>query len=84
LHGLNYALQFAHVQTFFNFFLRKNPMTLEQIRAALADRNITAVAKATGINAHTLYRILRGTTDPHAATLRVLGDYLGGGCVKPE
>ncbi len=59
-------------------------MTLEQIRAALADRKITAVAKATGINMHTLYRILRGSTEPHASTLRVLSDYLGCKHVQPE
>ncbi len=53
-------------------------MKLEQIRSALADRNITAVAKATGINVHTLYRMLHGITEPHASTLRVLSDYLAG------
>jgi len=52
-------------------------MTIEQIRLALNDRNITSVAKALGLNPHTLYRIQRGKTKPHQATVRVLAQYLG-------
>ena len=53
-------------------------MTLQEIQAALADRNLQAVAKATGINAATLYRLMRGKAKPHNATLRVLETYLRG------
>lgn len=53
-------------------------MTLEQIRAALADRNLHAVAGATGLNPATLYRLVRGKVKPHNATLRVLETYLKG------
>ena len=53
-------------------------MTLQEIQAALADRNMQAVAKATGINPTTLYRLMRGKAKPHNATLRVLETYLKG------
>ena len=53
-------------------------MTLKQIQTALEDRNLQAVAKATGINPTTLYRLMRGKTKPHNATLRVLETYLKG------
>jgi transcriptional regulator with XRE-family HTH domain len=52
-------------------------MTLEQLKSALADRNVQAVAKATGINPHTLYRIQQGKTKPHQSTMRLLAQYLG-------
>ena len=76
---LNYALEFIHVQNILYFFMRTNPtMTIEQIQNALKDRNLQAVAEATGLNAATLYRISRGKGKPHAATLRALSQYLQG------
>lgn len=51
-------------------------MTLDQIRTALADRNLSAVARATGLSMHTLYRLVRGQCRPHNATLRIISDYL--------
>jgi DNA-binding phage protein len=53
-------------------------MTLDQIRQAMRDRNLQAVANATGLNAHTLYRLMQGKAKPHNATLRVLETYLKG------
>ena len=53
-------------------------MNIEQIQNALKDRNLQAVAEATGLNAATLYRISRGKGKPHAATLRALSQYLQG------
>lgn len=51
-------------------------MTADQIRSALADRNIKAVAKATGLSRGTIHRFLKGGTEPHHATLVVLEKYL--------
>jgi DNA-binding phage protein len=51
-------------------------MTLEQVRAALKDRNLQAVSQATGLSAETLYRISRGKNKPHMATLKIISDYL--------
>jgi hypothetical protein len=49
---------------------------LEQIKLALKDRNLTVVAAATGLNPHTLYRLVKGTVKPSKVTLRTLADYL--------
>ena len=51
-------------------------MTLEQIKRELSDRNMSAVARATGMNLSTLYRLVHGKCRPHNATLRVLTAYL--------
>ncbi len=53
-------------------------MNLAAIKNALKDRNLQTVAKATGLNAHTLYRLMQGKVRPHNATLRVLETYLKG------
>lgn len=49
---------------------------LEQIRHSLKDRNLSVVAKETGLNPHTLYRLVKGTVKPSKVTLRVVADYL--------
>ncbi len=52
-------------------------LSLTQIRAALADRRISAVAAATGIHANTLHNIKKNPDcNPSARTLMVLSDYL--------
>lgn len=51
-------------------------MTIEEIRAALADRNLIKVAERTGIGYQTLRRIYSGTTDPRATTIEQLTKYL--------
>lgn len=53
-------------------------MTADQIRAALADRKIKAVAKATGLSKGTIYRFLKGEKEPHPSTLVLLEGYLKG------
>lgn len=51
-------------------------MTIEEIRKALSDRKLTAVAASTGLHSATLYRIAKGEVTPHHATLQVLINYL--------
>lgn len=51
-------------------------MTLEQIRTALADRNIQAVAKATGIHRETIYKLAKDQGQPLYITAKKLSDYL--------
>ena len=49
---------------------------IKTIQAALKDRNLQAVARATGINAATLYRLVKGTSNPNQRTLKNIADYL--------
>jgi predicted transcriptional regulator len=65
----------AHKQTIFNFF-KGNVMTLDEIKKILKDRNLKAVALATGLNPHTLYRLVNGGVTPHHATQQVIATYL--------
>ena len=52
-------------------------LSLEQIKAALADRRISAVAAATGLHANTLHQIKKGlNVNPSLRTLTILSDYL--------
>jgi transcriptional regulator with XRE-family HTH domain len=52
-------------------------LSLEQIKAALADRRISAVAAATGLHANTLHQIKKGRqTNPSLRTITILSDYL--------
>jgi DNA-binding phage protein len=60
--------------------MTKKTLTLEQVRAALSDRNLKTVAERTGLAADTLYRIMHGHGEPTHATLVVLSIYLDGGC----
>lgn len=52
-------------------------MTPDEIRKALADHNLSAVAKATGLSVDTLYRFRDGKA-PSLATLEKLDAYLKG------
>jgi len=51
---------------------------LDQIRHALKDRNLTVVAKAVGLNKHTLYRLMTGTVNPSPHTVQIVHAYLFG------
>lgn len=52
-------------------------LTLQQIRNALADRNLKAVADATGLHYNTVRLIARGQiADPGYESVRRLVDYL--------
>lgn len=54
-------------------------MTLDEIRRQLEDRNIQAVARATGIHPNAIYRIMRGKSRPLYETVEKLRKYLEGG-----
>ncbi len=52
-------------------------LTLEEIKAKLADRRLDAVAKATGLHVNSVARIRDGkNTDPKHSTLAALSAYL--------
>jgi DNA-binding phage protein len=55
-------------------------MSLEDIMAALADRNLSVVAKNTGISYGTLHAIKTGTANPTAKTMQKLDAYLRAVC----
>jgi DNA-binding phage protein len=52
-------------------------MTPDDVRRALKDHNLSAVAKATGVSTDTLYRFMAGGT-PSVRTLEKLTAYLKG------
>ena len=51
---------------------------LEEIKLALKDRNLTSVSEATGLNPHTIYRLVNGKVIPNKSTLNLLTMYLKG------
>lgn len=52
-------------------------LTIDQIKAKLADRQTSKVAEATGLSRQTIYEIKRGIqTNPTHETLKRLSDYL--------
>lgn len=52
-------------------------LSLEQIKAALADRRISSVAAATGLHANTLHQIKKGiNVNPSLRTVTILSQYL--------
>lgn len=54
-------------------------MTLEQIKAALSDRNLTEVARRTGLSYPTVYGIAKGTnSNPAYQSVEKLVQYLKG------
>jgi transcriptional regulator with XRE-family HTH domain len=56
----------------------KNTMlTIEQIKIRLSDRNLSAVAKKTGLSRQTISGIANGTAQkPSYETVKILSDYL--------
>lgn len=54
---------------------RNVPAQIEKIRAALQDRNLRRVARATGLHHNTLGNLMRGAS-PSVRTLDVLQKYL--------
>ena len=54
---------------------------LEEIRAALKDRNLTIVSEFTGLNPHTIYRLVNGKVRPNQSTMNLLSLYLQGQAV---
>jgi DNA-binding Xre family transcriptional regulator len=54
-------------------------LTLEQVQAALHDRNLTKVADATGLHYDTVRRVYRGDHKQISyETIKKLSDYLRG------
>lgn len=52
-------------------------MTLPQIKKALADMNLSAVSRATGVNYQMIWRIANGVDqNPTYKTLSAISDYL--------
>lgn len=55
-------------------------MTLQQIRAALRDQNLSAVARDIGMSRQQLWQIVNGvTSNPSAATVQRISEYLESG-----
>lgn len=53
---------------------------LERLKDALSDRNLSEVARRTGVSRATLHRIVHGTANPTVATLETLNSYLAQSC----
>ena len=54
-------------------------LTIEQIKEHLRDRNLSAVARATGLTRQTVAAIYNGTASkPSYETVKLLSDYLEG------
>ena len=49
---------------------------IKTIQTALADRNLQAVGRATGVSSATLYRLVNGKAKPNQSTLRLIAAYL--------
>jgi DNA-binding response OmpR family regulator len=55
-------------------------MTLEQIRAALADRKVSVVSRATQVHPNTIRNILKDSAaNPTHRVVKALSDYLSAG-----
>lgn len=51
-------------------------MTIDEIRAALADRNLREVSRRSGVSYRTLWSMAREKTVPNYATVKAVSDYL--------
>jgi DNA-binding phage protein len=51
-------------------------MTVEEVRKGLQERNVQVVARHTGLNPHTIYRLINEDRKPSYETVKVLSDYL--------
>ena len=51
-------------------------LTVEQIRTALADRNLRSVAEASGIHYNVIRRVAKAESKPSYATVKALSDYI--------
>jgi DNA-directed RNA polymerase subunit F len=79
---LNYSKTSATLQQLIRTFLTKEEknMTLEEIRAALQDRKISVVARATSIHPNTIRSILNDPeANPTHRVVKALSDYLSAG-----
>ena len=53
-------------------------LTLEQVRDALADRNLSEVARRCGVGYSIVWRIAKGKGGASYETVKALSDYLSG------
>ena len=53
---------------------------LERLKEALSDRNLSEIARRTGVSRATLHRITHGTANPTMATIETLNAYLVQSC----
>lgn len=53
-------------------------MTLDQVKEALKNYNLTRVARASGVDRHVLYRVIRENAKPSYETVKKLSDWLEG------
>lgn len=53
-------------------------MTIEQIRDALRDRNLSKVSRASGVSYRVIWRIARGADDAGYNAVKRISDYLEG------
>lgn len=51
-------------------------LTIEQIKARLADANLKRVAEKSGIHPASLYRLMNDENEPMYSTVKTLSDYL--------
>jgi DNA-binding phage protein len=58
--------------------LGEDMQSTQTIVKGLQDRKVTAVAKATGLSPHTIYRLIKSKNTPRRATLTALENYLNG------
>ena len=67
-----------------NFYAREVKMlTLNEIREAMADRKISAVARSTGLHYNVVYRAITDKScNPSYETVKALSDYLEGSAAQ--
>lgn len=71
-------LLFVSCEKKINKLLEKKTMTIEQIKSALSYYNLTKVARASGVDRHVLYRVVKENAKPSYETVKKLSDWLEG------
>jgi len=54
----------------------KNERTVNLIREAMKDRNVSSVSRGCGLSRPTIQAVVNGSLQSHPATVKVLADYL--------
>ena len=57
-------------------------MTLEQVKGALADRNLSEISRRTGITYYKIWRIVQGKGEPSYQVVKALSEYLEGASAR--
>jgi len=53
-------------------------MTLDKVKKELENYNLTRVARASGVDRHVLYRVVKENAKPSYETVKKLSDWLEG------